>query len=71
MPSAVDTPEEMAAWVDAALAEQQRGTSLPFATVEASTGRVVGSTRFLAIEPAHRRLEIGSTWVGRPGSGRR
>ena len=56
----------MAAWVDVALAEQAAGVSLPFATVEAATGRVVGCTRFMAIEPAHRRLEIGSTWVGRP-----
>jgi RimJ/RimL family protein N-acetyltransferase len=66
MPSGVDTPGEMAAWVDVALAEQEKGTSLPFATVEAATGRAIGSTRFLAIEPAHRRLEIGSTWIGRP-----
>jgi len=25
--------------------------------------RVVGSTRYLNIEPAHRRLEIGYTWL--------
>jgi RimJ/RimL family protein N-acetyltransferase len=29
-------------------------------------GRVVGSTRYLAIVPAHRRLEIGFTWIARP-----
>ena len=66
MPSTVRTPEEMAVWVDAALAEQGAGAILPFAMVEATTGRVGGSSRFLAIEPAHRRLEIGSTWIGRP-----
>lgn len=66
MPTPIDSREEMAAWVDAALEAQAAGTALPLATVETGSGRVVGATRFLAIEPAHRRLEIGWTWVGRP-----
>ena len=28
-----------------------------------ATGRSIGSTRYLNIEPAHRRLEIGYTWI--------
>jgi RimJ/RimL family protein N-acetyltransferase len=36
---------------------------LPFVTIERASGRVVGSTCYLAIEPAHKRLEIGSTWI--------
>ena len=51
------------AWVEAALDEQARGVSLPYATIDAQTGRVVGSTRFLNIVPAHLRVEIGSTWL--------
>jgi len=39
---------------------------MPFATVERSSGRVVGGTRFLHIVPEHRRLEIGSTWIAQP-----
>ena len=62
----IRSPGEMTAWVAASLAAREAGTALPFATVEAATGRVVGSTQFYAIEPAHRRLEIGGTWVGRP-----
>jgi RimJ/RimL family protein N-acetyltransferase len=27
---------------------------------------VIGGTRFMNIEPAHRRVEIGFTWIGRP-----
>ncbi len=50
-------------WVEQALDEQARGVSLPFTTVDARTGRVVGSTRFLNIVPAHLRVEIGSTWL--------
>jgi RimJ/RimL family protein N-acetyltransferase len=60
------TPEDMRRYVETALAEQRAGQSLPFATVELRSGRVVGSTRFAAIEPAHRRVEIGWTWIARP-----
>ncbi len=34
-----------------------------FATLEAATGRTLGSTRFLAVREADRVLEIGSTWL--------
>lgn len=66
IPVPVRTPEEMKAYVDAALAEQARGASLPFTIVERATGNVIGSTRYANIERVHRRLEIGWTWVARP-----
>jgi RimJ/RimL family protein N-acetyltransferase len=34
-----------------------------FATLERSSGQVVGSTRFMNIDRANRRVEIGSTWI--------
>jgi N-acetyltransferase len=40
--------------------------TLPFATVERSSGRVVGGTRFLHIVREHRRMEIGSTRIAQP-----
>ena len=46
-----------------ALDEQNRGVSLPFATVERSSGTVIGSTRFMNIDVPNRRVEIGSTWI--------
>lgn len=49
--------------VDKAFAEQDQGESVVFATVERSSGRVVGSTRFMNIDRANRRVEIGSTWI--------
>jgi RimJ/RimL family protein N-acetyltransferase len=52
------------AWVEDALRARDAGTEVPFATVDAATGRVLGSTRFMSIAPAHRRLEIGWTWLG-------
>jgi N-acetyltransferase len=60
------TPEDMRRYVETALAEHRAGQALPFATVERTSGRVVGSTRFAAIERSHRRVEIGWTWIARP-----
>jgi RimJ/RimL family protein N-acetyltransferase len=40
-------------------------TALPFALIEKSSGRVIGSTRYANIERVHHRLEIGWTWVAR------
>lgn len=48
-------------WVDEAL---HTPAQQPFAIVETHKGRVVGSTRYLNIRPAHRSVEIGWTWLG-------
>jgi RimJ/RimL family protein N-acetyltransferase len=65
IPTAVRTREEMAAYIETALSEQERGVSLPFAIVEKGTGRAIGSTRYGNIERGHHRVEIGWTWVAR------
>ncbi len=59
----LDDEAAMRAWLADALRARDAGTEMPFATLDARTGRVVGSTRYLAIVPAHRRLEIGWTWL--------
>jgi RimJ/RimL family protein N-acetyltransferase len=59
----VTTPEEMAAYVNTALDERERGVSLPFVLIEKSSGRVIGCTRYGSIERVHHRVEIGWTWV--------
>jgi N-acetyltransferase len=66
IPTPVCTPEEMSAYVQTALQDQAAGTALPFALIEKSSGRTVGSTRYANIERVHHRLEIGWTWVARP-----
>jgi RimJ/RimL family protein N-acetyltransferase len=65
-PFAVDTESDMLAYMRNCLAGCEAGTSLPFTTIERSTGTIVGSTSYLMIDRAHRRLEIGSTWLGAP-----
>jgi RimJ/RimL family protein N-acetyltransferase len=63
MPQLVQSPADMRTLVDEALAAAEAGTEVPFATIELASGRPIGSSRFLNIEPRHRRLEIGWTWL--------
>jgi RimJ/RimL family protein N-acetyltransferase len=62
----VQSPQDMRTLIEEALAEAEAGTMVPFATIDKSTGKPVGSTRYLSIVPQHRRLEIGWTWLA-PG----
>jgi RimJ/RimL family protein N-acetyltransferase len=64
-PKPVRTDADMAAYIAFALAERAAGRAIPFAIIDNATGQAVGSTRYGAIEPAHRRVEIGWTWLGR------
>jgi RimJ/RimL family protein N-acetyltransferase len=59
----VKTPDDMRSYMESALELQREGTTLPFVTIERSSGRVVGSTRFGNYDPANRRIEIGWTWI--------
>jgi N-acetyltransferase len=66
IPFQVRSRDEMLAYIRQALQWQTDGTALPFATVEQSSGRVVGCTRYMNIDKPNRHVEIGSTWVGKP-----
>jgi RimJ/RimL family protein N-acetyltransferase len=63
IPYRMQTPEDFQKLVETAHDEQQRGVSVVFATVERSSGRVIGSTRFMNIDRVNRHVEIGSTWI--------
>jgi RimJ/RimL family protein N-acetyltransferase len=65
-PYAVRTREDFQQIILKAQQEQERGESVVFATVERSSGRAIGSTRFMNIDRANRRVEIGSTWIAPP-----
>ena len=62
-PFSLDSEPAMRAFVTGSIEGLARGTVLPFTTIERASGRIVGSTSYLAIEPAHKRLEIGATWI--------
>jgi len=66
IPYRVAAPEDMAAYIQTALDHQAAGSALPFATVHAPTGQAIGSTRYMNIDRANRRVEIGATWIAAP-----
>jgi len=49
------------AWLDDALRAAETGAEIPLVTL--CHEGVVGSTRFLALRPEHRSVEIGWTWL--------
>jgi RimJ/RimL family protein N-acetyltransferase len=65
MPASLMDIEQVRAWIAETLALQSSGAVLPFAIVEQSSGRAIGSTRYLDIRPKDRGIEIGWTWLAR------
>jgi RimJ/RimL family protein N-acetyltransferase len=64
-PRRVTNGEELRDFMEEWFTEQQRGRALPLVTVDHATGQVAGSTSFMNIDRANRRVEIGATWLGR------
>src|ERR1700739_737262 len=63
IPYAMKIREDFQKLINKTFAEQERGESVVFATVERTSGQTIGSTRFMNIDRANRRVEIGSTWI--------
>uniref|UniRef100_A0A832MKP0 N-acetyltransferase n=1 Tax=Eiseniibacteriota bacterium TaxID=2212470 RepID=A0A832MKP0_UNCEI len=63
--AAIDSPVALRDYLETALRERDEGRAVPLATRDLVSGRIAGCTRFGSIERAHRRVEIGWTWVGR------
>jgi len=63
IPYRVQTREDFQRLVEKIFEEQARGESVGFATVERASGQLIGSTRFMNIDRANHRVEIGSTWI--------
>ncbi|GAB3268284.1 GNAT family N-acetyltransferase [Microbacterium lacusdiani] len=65
----IPTPDGMADEIDRRLALHREGRIAAWAIVDARAGRAVGMTTFLNLDEQNRRLEIGSTWLGRAAHG--
>ena len=65
----IPAPESMDAEIERRLALQAAGRLAPWAIIDPATGRAVGMTTFMNLDPDNRRLEIGSTWLGRMAQG--
>jgi RimJ/RimL family protein N-acetyltransferase len=63
LPTHPKTREDFERYIERALMPRESGGQLAFATIDRASGEVVGSTRFIAISPPDRRLEIGWTWI--------
>jgi len=60
------TVETTRAIIAQALAERERRERLAWAIVDRASGTAIGTAPYLDIIPAHPRMEIGWTWLGRP-----
>jgi RimJ/RimL family protein N-acetyltransferase len=59
----VPSKETIAEYIEKTLASQAQGLEQPFTIVDKQRGEIVGSTRYTQIKLAHRKLEIGYTWL--------
>ena len=50
-------------WLEASMESAREGSEGPFATRLRSSGKVVGSSRYLNVRPQDRVVEIGWTWL--------
>ncbi len=63
--TSIPSPDGMADEIGRRLDAQASGLVAPWAIIDQEAGRAVGMTTYLHLDPANRRLEIGSTWLGR------
>jgi RimJ/RimL family protein N-acetyltransferase len=63
--TSVAPPEKMADYVASALDMRDRLGAMPFVVRRNDNGRIVGCTRYFAVDAANRRLEIGHTWYAK------
>lgn len=57
-----ESRERFERWLGLTLEAAAGGAEGPFAIRERASGRLVGSSRYLAVRPADRALEVGWTW---------
>ena len=65
----VPTPEGMGAAIERRLELQAEGRMAPWAVISRASGPAVGMTTYMNIDASNRRVEIGSTWLGRDAQG--
>lgn len=63
-PSDIETPESLKNYVETALSQKDKSTSIPFIIFDTTKQQYAGSTRYMNINAKNKTLEIGSTWIG-------
>lgn len=62
-------PMAVDAEIERRLSLQKEGRMAPWSVIDRASGRAVGMTTYLNLDPANSRLEIGSTWLSRAAQG--
>lgn len=60
--TSVPSPEQMMANIDMRLQKQAAGAMFSWAVLDPESSDPIGVTSYWAIDPEHRRVEIGGTW---------
>jgi len=68
-PSDIASKEGLKKYVETALEQQLRKTSIPFIIFDKATNGYAGCTRYMNIHWTNKVLHIGSTWIGREFQG--
>lgn len=63
MPVSLLTKESVLNYVKNAIKDREANLTYMFVIVHKESNEIIGSTSFLDIADAHKRLEIGSTWL--------
>ena len=58
------TDDDLEKYIGRVLKEKENKIRYPFTIIDKSKNKIAGSTSFLNISESHKRLEIGSTWLG-------
>jgi N-acetyltransferase len=58
----IPSADEIESYLDKAFADKDAGRAMPFVVIDKRNGRLVGSTRYMRMNQAARRLEIGTTF---------
>jgi RimJ/RimL family protein N-acetyltransferase len=65
----IPAPTAMDEEIERRLSLQKTGRMAPWAVVDNAIGHAVGMTTYCNLDPANRRLEIGSIWLSRAPQG--
>ncbi|NLS09765.1 GNAT family N-acetyltransferase [Nesterenkonia sp. MY13] len=65
----VPAPDAMGKEIARLLDQQQQGKQAPYAVTDPASGKALGVTTFMNLDATNKRLEIGSTWLGREAQG--
>ncbi|WP_297693460.1 GNAT family protein [uncultured Eudoraea sp.] len=68
-PSDIESPAALRTYVETALDQQKKNTSIPFIIYDKKNGDFAGCTRYMNIDHSNKVLEIGATWIGKKFQG--